>query len=290
MNELLLNESNASYHSKKDFLSSSVIKCCDKGWSAAKQMIDGLRPISTRALVTGSAFHLAVADINAFESKYLLAPEEFKTSTSQKVEKWAKDQDTTMEYVLVQSEWDNVVGMAKAVRDKIMHFRSGERWLSEPSFFVKDNATGCLLKAKPDILVTNSLEAPTLVDYIELKSARAVDEHSVKSAMYNLRYPLQQAFYERVICNFWPTIEVIRTRFIFVESKEPHDVRFFRLSPGNSIYCDGRVGELISEYRKRQLTGVWVDDTIDEPTEIDLRFGSSFLDDDDSEGFEEVEG
>ena len=134
MNQLLLNESNTSYHSKKEYLSSSVVKCCDKGWSAAKQMIDGLRPISTRALVTGSAFHLAVADMTAFEAQYMMAPEEFKTGTSQRVMAWAKSHETSMDFVLVESEWQNVVGMATAVRDKILHFRSGERWLAEPSF------------------------------------------------------------------------------------------------------------------------------------------------------------
>lgn len=272
---LNLNMSNDAYHGDKSALSSTVIKCASSdGWSACKQMVDGLRPISTRPLVTGSAFHLACADMTAFEAQYQMAPDDFKTADSQKIQAWAKSHGTSMENVLTVKEWENAVGMATAVRSKIANFRSGERWLSEASFFVKDKETGCRLKCRPDLLIVNSLEKPTIVDYIELKSAAAVRPFAVRSVFWRLGYAIQQAFYERVVCTYWDTIETIRTRFVFVESKPPYNVRIYELAAEDAIAADAKVSELVGEYRRRQLLNDWEDESIDNPTLIEMHMGS----------------
>lgn len=276
--------SNEAYHAIKDALSSSVIKTASAdGWQATHQLLTGKRPFESRALVLGSAMHLAVADPKEFAETFVTAPSDFKTSTSQKFEAYAQAHGISTEYLLTETERDNALAMAQAIRDKISGFKPDGVWLAEPSLFWSEN--GRFSKCRPDILVLDRLEEPQTATYIEAKSATWVRPNAVKGAFWRFGYPLQQAWYERGIRECFPSLVTTGTVFVFAESRPPHNCRAYCLNVFDSIAADKMIDRILEQLAEREKYGNWEDDTMNAPTEIFMGLQGG----DDLEGFEEGE-
>lgn len=270
-----LNLSNEEYHATPGLSASRLKTAATDGWKAVEQSLYGLRPFESRALVEGSAMHLAIANVDEFKKTYYQAPEDMKTATSQKFRQQAELWGVHTDVLLTTTEYQLALNRAESIRKKIDGFCSEWVWLSEPSLFWEEE--NGVAKCRPDILVLDSKDKPKKAHYIEAKSAVGVSAHAARSAFWKFRYDIQQAWYERGIMECFPTLEEVDTRFVFCEKKPladgTHHVRVFRLSDSDLMASDAILDDLVREFRSRAAEGDWADDSISEPTEIEMGLG-----------------
>jgi hypothetical protein len=241
-----------------------VLKAADRdGWTAAKHVWAGELELDSRAVVIGSAVALYVESKAAFATTFSEAPADYKTATSAKFANYAVDQGISLDRLLTETEYHTVCRIGTAVREALAMYRPKDKLTSEASFFWKER--GILCKCRPDVFIEGS-DIPA--DYVEIKTAAAVSPHAVRSAFYRYGYHIQQAWYERGIMSV--TGALPKVTFLFVATKPPHDIRFYKLADMDAIVTGMRVGELVDEFAKRLDSGDWSDDSITAPTEIKM--------------------
>jgi hypothetical protein len=257
------------YHSTRA-LSSTILKTASvDGWTAAKHVWAGERELDSRAVVIGSAVALYVESKAMFASTYMEAPQDYKTSTSQKFAAFAQDNGIDATRLLTETEFDTVCRIGSVVREAVYAYRPSDHLVSEPSFFWYEGSLLC--KCRPDVYIDGGDVPP---DYIEIKTATSVSPRAVKSSFFRYAYHLQQAWYERGITKVVGTIP--RVTFLFVSTVPPHDIRCYRLSDLDAVAAGIQCGDLLDEFRKRANSGNWTDDTLQAPTEIHMGLANDF--------------
>lgn len=270
------------YH-RHPALGSSTLKSLDRDGATmtALRMAGQLQERESRALVVGSALHAAVEGEEALHARFVAAPmgRGYGTGESAAFQELASQTDKTL---LTASEMETVIVQAAAIRPKLASYLAGRKVLSEPSLFVNLAAMGIEAKCRPDLLVFTPNNGD--IDYLEIKTAADVSPRGFRAAVLRYAYWLQQAHYERVIGAVYS--RHVRTRFIVVSKTRPAVVRFYRIDDLSAAAADRRWEELVAEYRERVGANDWDDESIREPTTLELGMARE---DEEEDVLEEIE-
>lgn len=263
-------------------LGSSTLKSLDRDGAqlTALRLSKQIEEPESRALVVGSALHAAMESEDALHARYVAAPHGrgFGSADSAAFQEMASSIDKTL---LTASEMETVITQSAAMRPKLAAYLSGRRVLSEPSLFARLDALGIEAKCRPDLLVFTPNNGD--IDYLEIKTAADISPRGFRSAVFRYGYWLQQAHYERVIRAVYG--RHVRTTFLVVSKTRPAVVRFYRIDDLSAAAAERRWEELVEEYRKRCGSLDWDDESIREPTTLEL--GMARHDEDEEHGDDE---
>ena len=178
---------NAQYHAKKDFISSSDVKAVHGStlahWKSKKYA-------STSAMAIGTAVHSFVLENGADIVK---GPETRRGKAWTDLQEEADANDYTL---LTTSDYD----LARGVADSVLFHPAGQRiaydndsTINEASFFVTDPDSGLKLKCRPDSYW------PDKGVLYDIKTCRDASERGVKADFHSFGYALQAVFYMHVL-------------------------------------------------------------------------------------------
>lgn len=218
--------SNHDYHADKTSLSRTSIKDFYRNpryyWS---MHLNSNRPerTATRDMILGSAFHTLILEPHKFSDEYAIEPEkvllkdvgrqaydDYKTQC-QLLENSSKIVLSTDEYLNLRSMSDELY---KSKR--IIGLLSGED--IEKSFFWKDEDSGLLVKARPDILHENMI--------IDLKTISDASIHSFQRSMVDGWYHVQGAMIRDAV-RILEDREISTVINICVEKKYPYCIGIY---------------------------------------------------------------
>lgn len=256
------------YH-RHPALGSSTLKSLDRDGAAmtSLRLSGAIEEAQSRALVVGSALHTAVESADKLHELYVAAPNQRGYGTGDSAA-FQELQDKTDKTLLTASEMETVIVQAAAIRNKLASYLLGCTVLSEPSLFVDAPALGVELKCRPDLLV---FQRNGDIDYLEIKTAADISPRGFRSAVWRYGYWLQQAHYERAIGMVYG--RHVRTKFVVVSKTQPAVVRVYRIDDLSAAAASKRWEELVLEYRERKGTLDWEDETVREPTTLELGMG-----------------
>lgn len=185
--------SNRDYHADKESLSRTSIKDFYRNpryyWS---MHLNPARPerTATRDMILGSAFHTLVLEPWKFIEEYAVEPKKvFLKDVGREAYDDYKNQceeiENTSMIILTEEEYLNLLHMKLSIdkSPKVVELiRSGE---IEKSFFWKDESSGLIVKARPDILHDNMI--------VDLKTIRDASVNSYQRDMVDGWYHVQGA-------------------------------------------------------------------------------------------------
>lgn len=183
---------------------------------------------STRAMVVGSALHMACLQPDLFYENYILL-RNVKART-EKAYKEAKE-EFGEENVLVKGEISKVEGIVNSLRSntEALKLLEQEAW-NELSGFVADPETGIMCRHRFDKLTKNAVA-------IDLKTTTDARPSAFSRSVMNFGYHVQDAFYTDQFR--WITgDELVSFAFIVVEVDSPYAVKIYYL--GDESRCIGR--------------------------------------------------
>lgn len=199
---------------------------------------------STRAMVIGSALHMAVLEPDLFLGKYVDSKCEDRRS------KYYKDLAERYggEYVLTIEETKHVVGIRDSLWSKFGELLSLPGH-TELSGFSTDPETGVMCRHRFDKLTNCGIA-------IDLKTSVDARPEAFSRSIYNYGYHMQNAFYADQY--EWITGEQI-TDFIFlvVESEAPYACKMYRLNQESIEVGRYMYRQALNEYASCKGTGVW---------------------------------
>lgn len=265
-------------------LGSSTLKSLDRDGAqlTVLRLSKQIEEPESRALVVGSALHAAVESEEYLHARYVAAPHGrgFGSADSAAFQEMASSIDKTL---LTASEMEAVIIQSSAIRPKLATYLSGRRVLSEASLFARLDALGGVeVKCRPDLLVFAPGNGD--IDYLEIKTAADISPRGFRSAVFRYGYWLQQAHYERVIRAVYG--RHVRTTFVVVSKTRPAVVRFYRIDDLSAAAAERRWEELVEEYRERCGSLDWDDESIREPTTLELGMAQLELDEEEGDGNE----
>lgn len=187
------NLSNEDYHADKSSLSRSSIKDFSRNpyyYQAMHLNADRPAKKSTPEMIFGSAFHTLILEPQDFKNIYAIEPERVLLKDVGRIAYDAykaecEELEKTKKIVLNADEFSTLVAMENALtRDPRIEllFQGGE---IEKSFFWKDEKSGLMVKARPDILQENAI--------IDLKTIADASPNSFQRAMVDGWYHVQGA-------------------------------------------------------------------------------------------------
>ena len=214
---------------------------------------------STRAMVVGSALHMACLEPDLFYATYVLLDD-----AENRLCKEYKDQKKkcSEDLILVKSEIEKIEGITKSLysNPEATKLLNQDGW-NELSGFAHDAETGMICRHRFDKLTKKGLA-------IDLKTTTDARPNAFSRSIFNFGYHVQDAFYSDQYQ--WITGEELEGfAFIVVETESPYAVKVYYL--GDESRNLGR-----ETYRKALNTFAYCKDTKewpsynDEPEEINV--------------------
>ena len=202
---------------------------------------------ATRAMVLGTATHMAVLEPSRFAAEFVTLPGVddrrsaiYKQAVAQRGE----------ESVLTGTEADRIAGMATAVWSN--QYLAGileAPGQAEVSIFATDPVTGVQVKIRPDWLSADGL-------CLDLKTSSDASDGGFGKSVANYRYHVQEAFYRDVFQ--WFTGEKMRGfEFPVVESEAPHCCTVMRLPDDAVQYGRKLYRENLNTFARCLESGIW---------------------------------
>jgi hypothetical protein len=265
-NQLIRNAkrlTNSEYHALPH-LGSTTLKTLDREGPAYLAAMQAC-PVRTesRALVFGGAVH-AVMD-GTFFDQYAVAPESYKTATSDKFLTLASESSKPL---LTVQEAQEVTACGNALRAAIGPYIAGRQKLIEPSFLWTQETARYRVpcKCRPDMLLIDPTSGDTV--YVEIKTAAQTGLHSWRSSCWQYGYWLQQAHYQAgIVAN---GAESVRTVFVVVRKSPPYDVQCYSFSSDDAAASESRWLALVDEYARRVEENDWRGGDLMQPVEVFL--------------------
>jgi hypothetical protein len=174
--------SSDDYHNDKHSISRSSLmdfkRNKRKYW--AKHLDPNRPPAETKeSWIFGTAFHTLILEPHLFDENYFIMPPKVLKRDNEElfnVHKQAeKEAEETKKQVLSFSEHERLRSMQEAIRSNERARKLVEAACYESSYFWKDEHSGLMLKARPDILNGNI--------YIDLKTIDDASPHSFQKSM-----------------------------------------------------------------------------------------------------------
>jgi PDDEXK-like uncharacterized protein DUF3799 len=143
-------------------------------------------PPRSDAMDFGSAVHDLVAG-ESFWDRYAIRPDEFRDYRTKAAQQWREATMAEGKICLTPDDLAALRGVADALEEHPTIRAGILRGIVEHSVFWKDMATGIWLKARPDVIPTDS----TML--VDLKTCASADGQSCRRALTELNYPMQLA-------------------------------------------------------------------------------------------------
>ena len=204
----------------------------------------------TDAMRLGTATHLAVFQLEHFHNEVVMAPKFDRRTTAGKAGYEKFQQENGNKILLSEEDYAKCIGMAEAVRNtaKFMDWtRLGE---PEVSFFSK-TSYGIDVKGRLDWV---NFDAGIALDLKTL--GKEASEHEIRKTIKSRSYDFQNGFYDNFLKSAYPD-KHFKFVFIFVESLEPHGVRFVSIDHGHMLNVDATIDICLRELKKAQDSGIY---------------------------------
>ena len=203
----------------------------------------------TRAMVLGSALHMACLEPDIFYDTYrLLRSSENRVTSEYKEAK----KEFGEEFVLVKPEIERIEGMAKSLRgSKILNY-----WLydndyshKELSGFAIDPETGLMCRHRFDAIIIGDVA-------IDLKTTTDARKPAFEKKILDFGYHIQAAFYADQYN--WITGEKIE-KFIFaaIETSAPYAVKVYELEQDSMEAGRKKYRQALNEYAQCKASDTW---------------------------------
>ena len=203
----------------------------------------------TRAMVLGSALHMACLEPDIFYDTYTLLRSSENRMTSEYKE--AK-KEFGEEYVLVKPEIEKIEGMAKSLRvSKKLNY-----WLydndyshKELSGFAIDPETGLMCRHRFDAIIIGDVA-------IDLKTTTDARKPAFEKKILDFGYHIQAAFYADQYN--WITGEKIE-KFIFaaIETSAPYALKVYELEQDSMEAGRKKYRQALNEYAQCKASDTW---------------------------------
>ncbi len=215
--------SSEDYHADKHSISRSALMdfaVTPHNYWAKHLNPDRPKKDATPAMLFGTAFHTLILEPKVFDAEYIMLPEAVKLKDVGR-----KDYDAyknIVEYiekgnkkVLTAIEWNNLMAMKARLEsnEQAMNLIRDSR--IENSFFWKDEDSGLMVKARPDILHPNMI--------VDLKTCADASPRACQRAMIEGGYHLQGAMIREAVSVLEANrIDVLIN--ICIETKYPYNM------------------------------------------------------------------
>ena len=204
----------------------------------------------TRAMVLGSALHMACLEPDIFYDTYrLLRSSENRMTSEYKTAK----KEFGEEFVLVKPEIERIEGMAKSLKDLVIL----NYWLYENDYshkelsgFAIDPETGLMCRHRFDAYIGRIATA------IDLKTTTDARKPAFEKKILDFGYHIQAAFYADQYN--WITGEKIE-KFIFaaIETSAPYAVKVYELEQDSMEAGRKKYRQALNEYAQCKASDTW---------------------------------
>lgn len=204
------------------------------------------RKESTRAMVLGSALHMACLEPDIFYDTYvLLRTSENRMSSEYKTAK----KEYGEEFVLVKPEIEKIEGMARNLhKSAICEYLDNDYCAKELSGFAIDPETGLMCRHRFDAIVDGIA--------IDLKTTTDARKPAFERKILDFGYHIQAAFYADQYN--WITGEEIE-KFIFaaIETSAPYAVKIYELDQESIEAGRKKYRQALNEYAQCKASNTW---------------------------------
>jgi len=261
---------NADYHAHAAIGSSSLKALDREGPEYAYAYHAGELRAASSSMAIGSAVH-AVID-GTYHELYSTAPSgrgfgsRDTQAFAQHQEEMLKEGDSRT--LLTASEAKLVERCGDALKRFFGNRFNGNRAWREPSLFWQQPVEGrepLACKCRPDILIDDGTGGAW---YPELKTSTQIGDAAVRSAFWRYGYWIQQSQYEAGILACGAIL--VRTRFVFVRTVPPHDVRVYAITGDDRDNAAIQWRKLVADWARRRDENDWTDASLDKPRELRL--------------------
>jgi hypothetical protein len=187
------------------------------------------------ALMKGRAVHTLALEPDRFLAEYAVYDGKRRAG-----KEWIGFRDYyASKTVLTEAEYELCVAVADAVladRLALKIIRSG---IIEKSIFWTDAETGLACKARPDIVTADAV--------VDLKTTSTIDARLFGSLSARMGYHQQLAHYDAGVQKHYGKRS--QRLIIAVETKPPHDVGVFAISPDDCYAADCDVADLLAKVK-----------------------------------------
>lgn len=181
-----------------------------------------VEPEPTPAMLMGTAVHTHVLELDAWDARYVMAPEGIDRRTKQGKAEWeAFTMAASGRTVISRSDAEQVMQMARAVyKHPAAAMLLGLPGAAETTHMWTDEATGLECKCRPDWLTSDG----SLI--VDLKTTEDASPAGFRKSIANFRYHVQAAWY---LHGLEQATGKRPDQFIFicVEKKPPHAVAVY---------------------------------------------------------------
>jgi len=200
----------------------------------------------TRAMVLGSALHMACLELDIFYDTYRLLRSSENRMTSEY--KQAK-KDFGEEFVLVKPEIEKIEGMARNLHKSAIAVYLDDYYCDkELSGFAIDPETGLMCRHRFDAIIDGIA--------IDLKTTTDARKPAFSKKILDFGYHIQAAFYADQ--HKWITGEEIK-KFIFVaiETSAPYAVKIYELEQDSIEAGRKKYRQALNEYAQCKASDTW---------------------------------
>ena len=183
------NMSNDDYHGDKASISrSGIVEFMRSPFHYWNTYLNPDRPVKepTEAVIFGSAFHMMILEPHLFVEQYAIRPEGInRTTTKGKLAYAEFEIEAKGKTIIKHEQFELLKNMQRSIQSHQQAWDLIENARYELSYFWKDENSGVLCKARPDILHSNMI--------VDLKTIADASPKSFQKAMISHCYHLQGA-------------------------------------------------------------------------------------------------
>ena len=243
-------DSNEDYHSKSQYISSSLLKTIH-----SKSVTHYLEadPPTGKALEVGSAFHTLVLEPHLFDKEYMICPKVDRRTKAGKAMfgakvAEAKDQEKTL---IMQEDYDLVKAMADSVaqteyQSLLIDAQGSNKEYSIyiENFRIPDLDFDFRVRVRPDLYTRKKLtigEKTYDGMCVDLKSCQSSSPKEFRRAVYNFSWHVQAAYYQDLLRHAALDAGVpqdLPFLFLAVEKSRPFCVQLYELN--DDLMAEGR--------------------------------------------------
>lgn len=209
----------------------------------------------TDALILGRAAHHVLLGEQFFAERYVIRPA--KLTGKDGLKPWNGNRNCCIDWleahrhliVLSPADAEQITGMASALARHPLVMEGALNGYVECSMFWRDERTGFWLKARPDVMPSDSGL------FVDVKKTRSVDYFALQATLDDYGYYMQAALvFEGAWQLWWPAESFA---FLFVENDYPHLVRDVTLNDADIALGAEVNTAMLKKFARCWKSGEW---------------------------------
>jgi len=240
--------SNGEYHEQEALNKSGLVQLA-KSPAHFYEWYHAADEEPTRAMVLGTAIHLAILEPDKYDQSIIIAPQVDKRTKAGK-EEWASFEKKAKGKIIInQDEAFAIVGMKESVYNNRTAYDLLLEGVSEQSIFFKDPVHDFLCKVRPD-WYSNEREV------VDLKTCLDAGYDGFSRAIANFKYHWQALFY---LDGMTEVTGKQHNKFIFIaiEKEPPYAVAVYEATKDMLHTAQKQTAPLFDVYAQCLKTDVW---------------------------------